>query len=347
MQTTTVSGGGARKDSQPRRICYGLDWKPELACLNADELVSYCRSSVADVSEPLRFYQELTLVLLHFVFKTLKVVRDRSIIPIEPYLRKYLAWLRMQANRYESGEVSINGRDWRSLVQNEKLMQDLIDRAHNSSSEGKMFVTVGRNLLSIMESTLSPLEVMFHDGLAEAHYQEVCDKIPSCRQLWNYLQAYGHQNPNLEVLEVGAGTGSITGHILNPLLHSEHGRDGSKLSKYDYTDISEGYFEKARNKFAYARSVMNYRLLNIETDPESQGYRLGTYDIVVAAWVLHATPSVEVTVCNVRKLLKPGGKLILLEITKPDILRNGFAFGTLKGWWLSTEKYREWSPCIT
>ena len=85
---------------------------------------------------------------------------------------------------------------------------------------------------------------------------------------------------------------------------------------------------------------MKFGLLNIE-DPEAQGYAAGTYDLVVAAWVLHAAPTLEVTIRNVRKTLKSAENLILLELTRPDILQNGFAFGTLLGWWVGTEDNRE------
>ncbi len=30
-----------------------------------------------------------------------------------------------------------------------------------------------------------------------------------------------------------------------------------------------------------------------------------------------------------------GGKLVMFEITRPDIIRAGFVFGLLRGWWLS------------
>ena len=86
---------------------------------------------------------------------------------------------------------------------------------------------------------------------------------------------------------------------------------------------------------------MKFGLLNIEEDPQAQGYVAGTYDLVVAAWVLHATTTLDVTIRNVQKMLNPGGNLILLELTRPDILRNGFAFGTLSGWWVGTEDNRE------
>jgi len=293
------------------------------------------------------FYQDLTLVLLYFVHRTLKYVNDRRIVPAEAHLQKHLAWLAVQANKYESGESMASGVDWVSRLQDESFMTFLTQRIEEASPEGRLYVTVGRNLPSIMEGTLSPLEVMFHDGLAEAHYQSMCNTIPSCKHLWNFLRAYAHKNPTMKILEVGAGTGSFTGHILAPLLHSEHEEDEARISQYDFTDISESFLERARDKFASARSFMNFKLLNVEHSPEGQGYSLGTYDMVVAGWVLHATPSLDVTVQNVRKLLKPGGKLVLLEITQPDILRNGFAFGTLPGWWLGTEEYRTCSPCVS
>jgi NADPH:quinone reductase-like Zn-dependent oxidoreductase len=63
--------------------------------------------------------------------------------------------------------------------------------------------------------------------------------------------------------------------------------------------------------------------------------------------VLHATASIRATLANVRKLLKPGGKLILFEIVQPEILRAGFAFGLLQGWWLSTDSERQHGPCMS
>lgn len=92
---------------------------------------------------------------------------------------------------------------------------------------------------------------------------------------------------------------------------------------------------------------MDFKILNIERDPVSQGYVEGSYDLMVAAWVLHGTPDIAATARNVRKLLKPLGKLVLLEVTRPDIFRSGFAFGLLPAWWLSTEKHRDWSPCLS
>jgi NADPH:quinone reductase-like Zn-dependent oxidoreductase len=59
-----------------------------------------------------------------------------------------------------------------------------------------------------------------------------------------------------------------------------------------------------------------------------------------------------------------GGKLIRLEVTQPELMRSGFVFGILKGWWLSEltfffptvltrtnptggEKFRKRGPCVS
>jgi hybrid polyketide synthase / nonribosomal peptide synthetase ACE1 len=45
--------------------------------------------------------------------------------------------------------------------------------------------------------------------------------------------------------------------------------------------------------------------------------------------------------------LKPGGYLIILEITNNDVIRVGFSMSGLPGWWLGQEDGRELSPCIS
>ncbi|KAK3361248.1 hypothetical protein B0T24DRAFT_725001 [Lasiosphaeria ovina] len=52
------------------------------------------------------------------------------------------------------------------------------------------------------------------------------------------------------------------------------------------------------------------------------------------------------TMANVRRLLRPGGKLFLVETTR-DQLDVQFIFGFLPGWWLSDEEERKFSPSLT
>ena len=137
----------------------------------------------------------------------------------------------------------------------------------------------------------------------------------------------------------GAGTGGATEEILKQL--------GSSFASYTYTDISSGFFEKAQERFQQHQSRMIFKVLDIEKDIEEQGYAPQSYDLVIASLVLHATRNLEDTLNNVRKLLRPGGRLLLLELTDNDPIRFGFIFGGLPGWWLGYDDGRKLSPCVS
>lgn len=256
--------------------------------------------------------------------------------------------MRVQDEKYQSGRLSNSDPDWATHSKDSKRLDSLSVHLKNINAQGKLFVTFDRQLTSIIRGTVDPLEILFSTGLAEAHYQEICNNMACCRKLWNYLDALAHKNPALRILEIGAGTGSMTGHVLAPIvLHGDRENGTARFSQYDYTDVSEAFFEKAQQKFSFTKRNMRFKVLDIELDPEDQGYEPGSYDLVVACNVLHTTRDLGVALQNTRRLLKPDRKLVLLEITEPEILRCNFAYGTLPGWWLGTESYREWSPCVT
>ncbi len=91
---------------------------------------------------------------------------------------------------------------------------------------------------------------------------------------------------------------------------------------------------------------MIYKPLNVEYDPTTQGFSEHSYDMVIASNVLHATRSLEETLKNARKLLRPGGFLILFEITNNKPLRIGFMFSGLPGWWIGGDD-RVYSPLVS
>ncbi|TVY93462.1 PKS-NRPS hybrid synthetase [Lachnellula willkommii] len=69
---------------------------------------------------------------------------------------------------------------------------------------------------------------------------------------------------------------------------------------------------------------MVFKTLDIEADTVAQGFEDHSYDLAICANVLPATKSLEQTMVNVRRLLKPGGYLVLLEVTNNGPMRIGF-----------------------
>lgn len=101
-----------------------------------------------------------------------------------------------------------------------------------------------------------------------------------------------------------------------------------------YTDISAGFFEKARERFSAVVGPMQFKKLDIESDPTAQGFQEGSYDLIIAGNVLHATADPNQALRNARKLLRSGGSLAMAELTNLESMRHVFVFGLLPGWWL-------------
>lgn len=118
------------------------------------------------------------------------------------------------------------------------------------------------------------------------------------------------------------------------------------FAQTDYTDISPGFFERAKEKFESWGGLVNYRRLDIASDPVEQGFEPGSYDLVIASEVLHATAYMDRTMRNVRTLVKPGGKVVVIETALLTVFHN-IVFGKLPGWWVGEEAERSDGPTLT
>jgi hybrid polyketide synthase/nonribosomal peptide synthetase ACE1 len=122
---------------------------------------------------------------------------------------------------------------------------------------------------------------------------------------------------------------------------------GDAFTSYTFTDISTGFFERAQDDFKRFGNKFIFKALDCEKDIEAQGFIENSYDLVIASLVLHATECLEKTLKNVRRLLKPGGFLLMLEFGSDGPMRFGFCMSGLPGWWLGHNDGRILSPCIT
>ena len=131
----------------------------------------------------------------------------------------------------------------------------------------------------------------------------------------------GHK---LRVLEIGAGTGGTTAGLLDIF--------PADRTEYVFTDISPRFTTAAQEQFGkYA--FVNYRTLDIERDPQAQGFAdEGTFDLIIAANVLHATKDLRQTLRHVRQLASADAMLVLLEGTEPTRFVD-LIFGLTAGWW--------------
>jgi NAD(P)-dependent dehydrogenase (short-subunit alcohol dehydrogenase family)/acyl carrier protein len=91
------------------------------------------------------------------------------------------------------------------------------------------------------------------------------------------------------------------------------------------------FLARARQKFSRHTNI-EYRLYDLERDSVEQGFVRGSYDVVIAANVVHATSDVRRVLSNLRGLLTATGQLVILELTRPQRMID-LTFGLLEGWW--------------
>lgn len=305
---------GASK-ARAKKLCYNLAWKPDLDLMENDSaLLAYCEKARSNTTiPPVEFYNDLGYVLLMFMSKTLEALalagRDDLLDCPQPesksHLHRYIQWMKHQTCRFDAGELPHlhqSNPKWTLLMEDAEYREALCDRLESTSAQGNLYIKVGRNLPKLLSGELDPLSFMFQDDRIPNHYQEVNDDVLCFEPFARYLEAISHKNPALKVLEIGAGVGAVTGDVLSVLAppsetFSEEGVEGMegdhqytttpRFARYDYTDISPAFFEKAEDKFKShrARARIAFKALDIENDPFGQGFEVGSYDLVVAGSV--------------------------------------------------------------
>jgi acyl transferase domain-containing protein/acyl-CoA synthetase (AMP-forming)/AMP-acid ligase II/SAM-dependent methyltransferase/acyl carrier protein len=186
-----------------------------------------------------------------------------------------------------------------------------------------------RNLAGVLAGEVDPLQVLFGSE-AGTLTEDMYAKSPVSRFYNNLLTnsvrrllAALPEGRPVRILELGAGTGGTTQALL-PFLPADR-------CEYVFTDVSSLFLAKAREKFA-AYPWIDHRVLDLEQDLAGQGFADGQFDLVIAANVLHATADLRQSVRGARRLLGPGGVLVLLEGTGPRRLLD-LIFGLTEGWW--------------
>ncbi|KAE8133672.1 lovastatin nonaketide synthase [Aspergillus pseudotamarii] len=198
--------------------------------------------------------------------------------------------------------------------------------------------SVGENLISVVRGETTILQHLAKDNMLEEYYRYSLGFPVLNGWLARMVKQLVHRFPRMKILEIGAGTGGATKEILQSV--------GLKFTSYTYTDISPAFFDRAQDEFKEFSSKMEYRTLDIELDFTAQGYVEHSFDLVIASNVIHATKSLEESLRQVRGLLRPGGHLMLLEITDARPMRYGFLMGGLPGWWVGHNDGRKLGPTI-
>jgi malonyl CoA-acyl carrier protein transacylase/SAM-dependent methyltransferase len=199
----------------------------------------------------------------------------------------------------------------------------------------------GTRLGDVLTGRESPLETLFPDGSSELAHALYCAS-PVSRYFNGIVRAAVEGratvlgNRPLRILEIGAGTGGTTAGVL-PVL-------AGLAASYCFTDVGPLFLSKARDRFE-AFPFVDYKQLDIERHPGTQGFPAHQFDLVIAANVLHATKNLHHTLDHVAWLLAPGGALLLYEATHHPIWFD-VTTGLITGWQRFADDLRHDVPLL-
>lgn len=223
----------------------------------------------------------------------------------------------------------------------ETHVQRLADRFPQWINAIALYARCGTHLTDILTGRTDARQVLF--GEADRHLvASFYADSPHMRAHNHYarlvleeaLRQWPADRP-LRVLEVGGGTGGLTAALL-PVLPAH-------LTRYTFTDVTPAFFPRAQARFA-DYDFLDYRTLDLNGDPAEQGFQPGSFDLILAANVLHATTDLRATCTRLARLLDTGGQLLAVESHDEEIL--GPCFGLLPEYWSLTDDRLRSSPLL-
>jgi acyl transferase domain-containing protein/SAM-dependent methyltransferase len=318
-----------------------LEWRPDIDFFPAANLIR----AVPGRRDSLLLAEKLSVLCILETAQRAKNPNPKYSSSL--HLGKYSEWLRRESTRILNGQSVIPDAPQLALLKRParlRLIRELTYQLNNSSDTEiqKICEPVHRvfeNCQGIFDGSTDPLDILMEDGCLTALYN-------SMQTMWNldeYLALLSYSKPQMNILEIGAGTGATTEAVLKGIKLAANGR--CQYSRYTFTDISSAFFDAAQKRFQQYERV-DFAVLDISKDAIQQGFEFQSYDLVIAANVLHATPSIQEALRNVKNLLAPGGRLLLLELCTEMRFAN-FVMGVLPGWWLGENDQRAEQPFIS
>ncbi|PYI33455.1 hypothetical protein BP00DRAFT_470507 [Aspergillus indologenus CBS 114.80] len=324
------------REARSELMAITMEWKPAFQFLDSGELTRPAYDTRNQLALAERLYV-LCALESDFVLQSVPASQ-------QPHLEKYRHWLQQQCARFAQPGyilvedsldlVKMSSPERRGIIP--KALKECI--AYGCESHGLAIWKTYDQLVNVFEGRVDFLDVMIRDGTLTSVY----DWMNNALDISEFFQLLGHTQPQMRVLEIGAGTGGLTAKVLSNLRSAY----GERLYlQYTFTDISSGFFSAAKTRFQEYEAI-EYKVLDISKNPLEQGFQGEEYDLIIASNVLHATPCLHDTLVHVRSLLKPEGRLFLQELS-PVFQSMAFVMGLFSGWWLGAADGRVDAPFIS
>ncbi|KAK8225326.1 beta-ketoacyl synthase domain-containing protein [Phyllosticta capitalensis] len=325
----SVGASENQSAKETRAQCFDQVWHPDVDLLSSAQIKELVYKRTIPNQDDDSVLDKLEYVCLVYIYQCLEWFegKGKKYVPQDGFWKLFVEWMHDRI------------KDFPPLSNDPEQVEAELDAARKrivTSDSGditlQMVDRIGQGFPRIFSRDVEPLQLMLEGDLLYTFYRGAFGTSFNSN-VAEYVGLLADKHPGLSIMEIGAGTGGTTYHVLERLRNED---GSSKATRYFFTDISPGFLAKASERFSKDASIMEFGTCNIENDPLEQGFQPESFDLIVCANVLHATKSIQETLAHCRSLLKPGGKLVLSEVTIKRIF-CGFVMGPLPGWWLGED----------
>ncbi|KAK2042903.1 putative PKS-NRPS protein [Colletotrichum somersetense] len=318
---------GEQDPSRDRPIFAKTVWTPDVAL----GLATPARDD-ADDAELLRQTEDFERIALFWARRLDKEMAAEDPSKFSWYHRRMLEANRQTLALVESGQHPVLRRQWMADG------ADVLDKVNakyspNTPVQLQLLHALGQSYPSIVRGQTDQLKVMMEENMLNRFFTDDLGCVRSNKFLADAVAQITHKYPRANMLEIGGGAGGTAWSVLNNI--------NDAYASYTFTDMSSLFLAAAQEKFADFAAKIRFDTLDINNDPSTQGFTPHSYDIIIASNVLHATKNLTTTMVNTRRLLRPGGFLLVLETTGVENLSKPFIFSGLPTWWAGEEVDRQ------
>ncbi|XXG98856.1 hypothetical protein Hte_005186 [Hypoxylon texense] len=310
----TPAEGALSSDVADTHAAARYEWRSDIDFLDIKELIHPPADRVSHIT------------LLEELGQLCVLSSQRTLSGSETHLshvKKYLEWVASQTlsgDLVKLDEESLRGR-----------IEELV--ANLSKTPAACAATALHQISTKIDLILSgqTLQDVLSDDTLTSLYEFV-DRS----DISQFIRHLGHSKPNLQILELGTGRGSSVTDVLKNLARP----DGQILcSKYTFT--STGFISGKDQQKPFPN--MEYATLDISKDLEEQEFEGRQYDLIIASNAVHVTKNVQDSLKNIKKLLRPDGRLLMQELC-PSSKWINYIFGVLPSWWYGSADGRPNEP---
>jgi len=159
-----------------------------------------------------------------------------------------------------------------------------------------------------------------------ARFYDPVNTITSWRQVDRWRDetiAFAAPRPADRVLDAFCGPGGLAERALAKL------GSGSELVLADLSPVMLHAAQRRLSRLSGHRRCPPPRIVYVTGDILRDDLGLGTFDVVLLGWGLRYVPHIPAALARLSDFLRPGGRLAILEFTKP----------TARGWALPAQLY--------